>query len=115
MNAHFEHPCCGKVEGSPDCGSYEHHAGVVEVWEQDPTQSDTLARAQAKAAEHYDTDESEYSPPRDPVNMGFGETHTFTDPRRCLFGHSVPANQGYSTKAGWICYSHSAEFDHAGN
>lgn len=31
--SHQEHPCCGKPAGAPDCGSYEHHAGTVEVWE----------------------------------------------------------------------------------
>lgn len=32
MKSRLEHPCCGKPEGAPDCGSYEHHAGLVEVW-----------------------------------------------------------------------------------
>lgn len=68
-----------------------------------PDLSDTLAKAQEKAAER------PTQPMREPLqNDSFGSL------RRCIFRHDVPANHGYEIKAGFVCYIHSGEFDTAG-
>ena len=90
-----------------------------------PDFSDTLATAQAKAAERpaahahvmISAMECPVCNPGDPRAVGVPVDLRTLGPiegRRCLFGHSVPANQGYQVKAGWVCYSHADSFDTAG-
>lgn len=93
-----------------------------------PDQSDTLAKAQAEAAHRPEPHahinisalQCPVCNPGDPRAIGVpvdlrsffgGDPAEEPDSRRCLFGHSVPANQGYSTKAGFVCTAHSSSFD----